>query len=125
MKFLELFIDSAIMWTTFYLIGRILFEETKKTNYIKLVPMIMLFSYILAHINYVNSEILNGIIKIICVYSLYCAFYKIIFKKELSKVLVASLILYLCLCASEVVIAIITLFDAILSWQLNILLLIR
>ena len=81
MKFLEVFIDSAIMWTTFYLIGRILFEETKKTNYIKLVPMIMLFSYILEHINYVNSEILNGIIKIICVYSLYCAFYKIIFKK--------------------------------------------
>lgn len=107
MKFLELFIDSAIMWTTFYLIGRILFEEAKKTNYIKLVPMIMLFSYILAHINYVNSEILNGIIKIICVYSLYCAFYKIIFKKELSKVLVASLILYLCLCASEVVMVII------------------
>lgn len=107
MKFLELFIDSAIMWTTFYLIGRILFEETKKTNYIKLVPMIMLFSYILAHINYVNSEILNGIIKIPCVYSLFCLFYKIIFKKELSKVLVASLILYLCLCASEVIIAII------------------
>lgn len=107
MKFLELFIDSAIMWTTFYLIGRILFEETKKTNYIKLVPMIMLFSYILAHINYVNSEILNGIIKILCVYSLFCLFYKIIFKKELSKVLVASLILYLCLCASEVIIAII------------------
>lgn len=107
MKFLELFINSAIMWTTFYLIGRILFEETKKTNYIKLVPMIMLFSYILAHINYVNSEILNGIIKILCVYSLFCLFYKIIFKKELSKVLVASLILYLCLCASEVIIAII------------------
>lgn len=107
MKFLELFIDSAIMWTTFYLIGRILFEETKKTNYIKLVPMIMLFSYILAHINYMNSEILNGIIKILCVYSLFCLFYKIIFKKELSKVLVASLILYLCLCASEVIIAII------------------
>lgn len=107
MKFLELYIDSAIMWTTFYLIGRILFEETKKTNYIKLVPMIMLFSYILAHINYVNSEILNGIIKILCVYSLFCLFYKIIFKKELSKVLVASLILYLCLCASEVIIAII------------------
>lgn len=107
MKFLELYVGGIILWTFFYLIGRILFEETEKPNYIKLVPMIMLFSYILAHINYVNSEILNGIIKIICVYSLYCAFYKIIFKKELSKVLVASLILYLCLCASEVVIAII------------------
>lgn len=107
MKFLELYVGGIILWIVFYLIGRILFEETEKPNYIKLVPMIMLFSYILAHINYVNSEILNGIIKIICVYSLYCAFYKIIFKKELSKVLVASLILYLCLCASEVVIAII------------------
>ena len=95
MKFLELYVGGIILWTVFYLIGRILFEETEKTNYIKLVPIIMLFSYILAHINYVNSEILNGIIKIICVYSLYCAFYKIIFKKELSKVLVASLILYL------------------------------
>lgn len=107
MKFLELYIGGIILWTVLYLIGRILFEETEKPNYIKLVPIIMLFSYILAHINYVNSEILNGIIKIICVYSLYCTFYKIIFKKELSKVLVASLILYLCLCASEVVIAII------------------
>lgn len=107
MKFLELYVGGIILWIVFYLIGRILFEETEKPNYIKLVPMIMLFSYILAHINYMNSEILNGIIKIICVYSLYCAFYKIIFKKELSKVLVASLILYLCLCASEVVIAII------------------
>lgn len=107
MKFLELYIGGIILWTVFYLIGRILFEETEKPNYIKLVPIIMLFSYILAHINYVNSEILNGIIKNICVYSLYCTFYKIIFKKELSKVLVASLILYLCLCASEVVIAII------------------
>jgi ATP-binding region ATPase domain protein len=107
MKFLELYVGGIILWTVFYLIGRILFEETEKPNYIKLVPIIMLFSYILAHINYVNSEILNGIIKIICVYSLYCTFYKIIFKKELSKVLVASLILYLCLCASEVVIAII------------------
>ena len=107
MKFLELYIGGIILWTVFYLIGRILFEETEKPNYIKLVPIIMLFSYILAHINYVNSEILNGIIKIICVYSLYCVFYKIIFKKELSKVLVASLILYLCLCASEVVMVII------------------
>ena len=106
MKFLELYVGGIILWTVFYLIGRILFEETEKPNYIKLVPIIMLFSYILAHINYVNSEILNGIIKIICVYSLYCAFYKIIFKKELSKVLVASLILYLCLCASEVVMVI-------------------
>lgn len=107
MKFLELYVGGIILWIVFYLIGRILFEETEKPNYIKLVPMIMLFSYILAHINYMNSEILNGIIKILCVYSLFCLFYKIIFKKELSKVLVASLILYLCLCASEVVIAII------------------
>ena len=86
MKFLELYVGGIILWIVFYLIGRILFEETEKPNYIKLVPMIMLFSYILAHINYVNSEILNGIIKILCVYSLFCLFYKIIFKKELSKV---------------------------------------
>ena len=106
MKCLILFIDSAIMWISFYLIGRILFEETEKPNYIKLVPIIIIFSSVLAHINYINSEVLNGVIKIICVYSLYCLFYKIIFKKELSKVLVASLILYLFLCASEVVMVI-------------------
>ena len=34
MKFLELYVGGIILWTVFYLIGRILFEETEKPNYI-------------------------------------------------------------------------------------------
>lgn len=114
MKFVELFIDSFIIWIACYWTGKILFEEKVKPNYLKLILIVPAFSSILTHINYMNS---GGIMKIICSYSLFCLFYKIVFGKELSKVLVASLILYLCLCVSEVLVAIIASIILIMSNQ--------
>ncbi len=114
MKFVELYIGAVILWTIFYLIGKILFEEKSKPNYVKILLTMAVFSASLAHINYVNSD---GVMKIICVYSLFCLFYKIVFQKELSNVLVASLILYLCLCASEVLVAIAASIILIMSNQ--------
>lgn len=104
MKFLCIFINSVVLWVACYGIGKMLFEEKARSNYLKLIPTVIILSLIVAHMNYVDS---GGIMKIVCMYSLFCLFYKIIFEKELSKVLVASLILYLFLCASEVVMIII------------------
>lgn len=104
MKFVELFIDSFIIWIACYEIGKMLFEEKSRPNYLKLIPIISVLSMIVAHVNYTGS---SGIIKIICMYSMLCLFYKIIFEKELSKILVISLVLYLCLCVSEIVMVII------------------
>lgn len=103
MSFLELYISAIILWTVFYFVGRILFEKDDKENILKVVLCIMGFSVALSYLNYINSEILHGILKILCVYNLYCLFYKIIFGKSWSKVFTASLILYLCLCASEII----------------------
>lgn len=110
MKFLELDISAVVLWIVFYKIGKILFEESKEKLRFKSIISILVFSILLALLNYLNSEILHGTIKIICVYSLYCAFYKIVFNKDWPKILIASLILYLCLCASEVLIAILASF---------------
>lgn len=113
MSFLELYIDSIIMGITFYIIGRILFEKKsnpKITEIIKIIVTILIFSGMLAYINYINLEILHGVIKIICVYILYCLYYKTIFKEMWPKVLTASLILYLCLFVSEIIIALIASF---------------
>lgn len=107
MNFLELYISAIILWTVFYLIGRILFEKKEKENIIKLISCILVFSGGLSYLNYINSEILHGILKILCVYTLYCLFYKILFKRNWSQVFTASLILYLCLCVSEIAVAII------------------
>lgn len=104
MKFVELFIDSFIIWIACYEIGKMLFEEKSRPNYLKLIPIISVLSMIVAHVNYTGS---SGIIKIICMYSMLCLFYKIIFEKELSKILVISLVLYLFLCVSEIVMVII------------------
>lgn len=107
MSFLELYIGAVIMWSVFYMIGRILFEEKNNVSFIKIVFSIIIFSFFLAFLNFINSEILRGIVKVICIYTLFCSFYKIIFNKSFQKIIIASLILYLFLCISEVVIVII------------------
>lgn len=107
MKFLELYISAVILWIAFYIVGTILFEEKfQMKKIILLIINIALFSIILAYVNYINSEILEGVIKIITIYSLYCIFYKILFQQPWSKILIASLILYLNLFIAEIIIAI-------------------
>lgn len=106
-KFLELYIGALILWIAIYFIGRILFNEKEKIKRLKLIIIILFFSFILAYLNLINSEILVGTIKILCVYGLQCLFYKIIFDKPLTKTMIIALILYLCICLSDVVIVLI------------------
>lgn len=104
MKFLELYFGAIILWIAAYYVGKILLEE-KRRNWLKMIAIIGIFSLILAAINMMNPEILGGIIKIIFVYGLQCLFYKLAFNESISKVMVVSLIWYLCLFFSEVMIA--------------------
>lgn len=108
MKFLELYIGAVVLWCMVYFVGNILFENKEKIKLLKSILTIAIFSLVLVFINMVNSEILEGIIKIILVYSLQCLFYKTMFKKTISKVLLVALVLYLCLFTSEVIVVLIT-----------------
>lgn len=109
-KFLELYIDAVILLSSFYFIGRILFEKKYKNNIVRTIILILLFSLPAGSINMVNSEVLHGVIKIFIVYSLFFIYFKVQFKETTSKTIIASLILYLCLCTSEVIIAILASF---------------
>ncbi len=107
MKFLELFIDCIIMWIAFYSIGKILFNEDKKEIVWKIIITIVIFSILLAILNMRESQLVNGVEKVFLSYMMFCCFYKIVFNKTLSQILVASLILYITVFISEALIAII------------------
>ena len=107
MKFLELYIATLVMWSMDYVMGCILFEYKEKPQHKKLIPIILIVSLLVTLINIANTKIFGGIIKIILIYiTIYC-FYSYLFNKNSSQTLVGSLILYLALFISEVIVAII------------------
>lgn len=105
-EYLKVFIDSLFVWIAIYFIGKVLFNE--KSKFIRLILSLLLFSAVLGYLNYINSEILNGTIKILTVYYLFCLYIKINFNKHYSKTVVASLIIYIAFIISEVIIMIIS-----------------
>lgn len=106
MKFFELYIDSAIMWIAFYSIGKILFGNNNNIKITKLIITIFMTSFIIALINYINSEMYYGIIKISISYMILCIYNKVIFDLSGTKLFVSSLLIYLLSIISEIVIAI-------------------
>ena len=106
MNFLELYIGITFIWSIYYVMGTIIFEYKEKTNYKKLIPIIMFFSLLVSLINIANSEIFGGIIKIILIYTLVYCYYMLIFNKNSSQTLIGSLITYLALFISETIVAI-------------------
>lgn len=107
MKFLELYIATLVMWSMDYVMGCILFEYKEKPQHKKLIPIILIVSLLVTLINIAGAKISGGIIKIILIYiTVYC-FYSYLFNKNSSQTLIESLILYLALFISEVIVAII------------------
>ena len=106
-RFIEVFIDSAILWITAYYVGKQLLKPNSDVKIISIIINILIFSTLLGFINIINSEILHGIIKILTVYMLQCLYFKFTFKENFSKSMIIALIWYLSLCLSEVIIAII------------------
>ncbi len=107
MKFLELYIATLVMWSMDYVMGCILFEYKEKPQHKKLIPIILIVSLLVTLINIAGAKISGGIIKIILIYiTVYC-FYSYLFNKNSSQTLIGSLILYLALFISEVIVAII------------------
>lgn len=103
----EMFISAIIIWITYYSIGKILFSEKNMISKYKIILTTMIFSVVLTVFNLLNSEVMQGIIKFIVSYSLFCLYYKIVYKKDMSQVIVGSFIAYLSILFSEIIIAII------------------
>lgn len=101
MQFIEIVIDSIIMWTTAIIVGKKILEPSKSLNKPITIIVLLLFSLLLSAINITSLQVLGGPIKIIVVYALQCAFYKLIFQKSLSDSIVMALIWYICLFLSE------------------------
>ena len=106
MKFLELYIGAIILWSFIYKVGKILFEKNSNNSKFVCISSIVIFSAVLGYLNLINSEILQGVLKILIVYFMYYLFYKINFKSLYSKTIVVSLILYLSFVVAEVIVAI-------------------
>lgn len=101
MQFIEIVIDSIIMWTTAIIVGKKILEPSKSLNKPITIIVLLLFSLLLSAINITSLQVLGGPIKIVVVYALQCAFYKLIFQKSLSDSIVMALIWYICLFLSE------------------------
>jgi len=106
-KFIELYIGAIILWTFFYKSGKLIFNSSNTKFTINQLFILLIFSGLLATLNFFNTEIFKGVLKIISVYILFCGFYSITFKKQFSKILTGALILYLSLFVAEVLTAII------------------
>jgi len=106
MKVFELFVGTIIIWITHFLNGKKLYTPQNNISKIKVSIMILLFSILLTFFNLMNFEIMRGIIKFIVSYSMICFFYKIIYKKDISQIVIGSFIAYLCIILSEIIVAI-------------------
>lgn len=105
MKFLELFLGAVVLWYLVYKVGNIIFNKEKIT--LKAGLSIFVFSLVLSYINYINLE---GVIKILLIYYLFCLYFRIIFKEEYSKIIVSALIVYIGFIISEIVVIVISSF---------------
>lgn len=106
MQFIEFYIGSIVLWVVAYFIGKVLLSKASKVKRVKVVIIIMLFSFLLATLNILNSEILGGTLKILCVYILQYLYYRLIFRESRSKTMIMALIYYIFLFISEVIVAI-------------------
>ena len=106
MQFIESYINSLMLWTVAIIVGRMLLESKEKVNTINKIFIVLVFTTILSILNLGKFNIISGPIKVIFVYSLQCAFYELIFRQSLSKSIMVSLIWYLSLVVSELIIAI-------------------
>lgn len=107
MKFIELYIGSIILWSIYYIIGKILFQFNRKVSSTKLIIVILIFSIFLSILNMINAEIMHGIIKISVSYFMFFCYYKILFNMKNSELIIGSFILYLSVFISETILAII------------------
>ena len=101
--FLRYLCDSIILWIAADESGKILLKSNTM-NKVKLYIAIFVFSVIFAIINMCDIEIYHGIIKIVCTYIIQCLFFKIVFKQTVQKCMNLTLVWYICMCISEVIV---------------------
>lgn len=106
MKFLELYVSAVVMTMIFYWNGKILLNDPNYKIKAKSIAIMFLFSLSLTVLNSVDSEIMRGIFKTTISYIMICIYYKFLFTKDSSRIIISSFITCLSTFLSEVIIAI-------------------
>ena len=107
MSFLELYIGAVIMWSMFYMIGLLIFEQKNNMKKSNLIAIILFFSLILAFINHINAKLISDIIRMIVVYGLMILFNRSLYANSTAEIILGSLILFLTYVISEAITALI------------------
>lgn len=106
MEIVKLLIGGIVLATAFFLIGRILFDEKKKIT-IKEIIAILVFGTMIMIVNLISIDSLNKILKVVVFFSCYIGYYKIIFRKRLQELVLASFFTYLIMFISEAIVGLI------------------
>lgn len=106
MEIVKLLIGGIVLAIAFFLIGRILFDEKKKIT-IKEIIAILAFGTVIMIVNLISIDSLNKILKVVIFFSCYIGYYKIIFKKRLQELVLASFFTYLIMFISEAIVSLI------------------
>ena len=106
MKEMELFIGCLIMSFSIFIIGNIIFDQKEKLN-IKNITLTLCLAILITIVNIISTTIVDNILKLIIIFVSYIGYYKVIFKKDWSTIILGSFIMYLIYFFSEIIIDII------------------
>ena len=106
MEIVKLLIGGIVLAIAFSLIGRILFDEKKEIT-IKEIITILIFGTVIMIVNLISIDSLNKILKVAIFFSCYIGYYKIIFRKRLQELVLASFFTYLIMFISEAIVGLI------------------
>ena len=105
MKEMELITGCMIMSIAIFVIGNIIFDQECKSNInIKNIILTIGLAILITIVNIVSTTVIDNILKLIIIFLAYIGYYKVIFKKDWSTVILGSFIMYLIFFFSEIII---------------------
>ena len=77
-----------------FIIGNIIFDQKEKLN-IKNITLTLCLAILITIVNIISTTIVDNILKLIIIFVSYIGYYKVIFKKDWSTIILGSFIMYL------------------------------
>lgn len=99
---IELFVGCTFLSISLYIMGSLLFQKEIKLKLINIIYILML-GLVMTISNGANPNIIDNVLKIIIIFAVCIGFYKLVFKENIEKVILASFIAYLIVFFSEVI----------------------
>ena len=100
---LEVYVGGIIMVFSAFKIGDILLKKRTKVT-LKVIVITLIMAFILGLINMISETMIDNILKIIILYVCYIGYYKLLFKENISKLILTSFMMYLIIILSETII---------------------